>query len=105
METQTNTEAGVNRAKELFETGGKAAKPISKAEQVRKLLSRPRGATVDEIITATTWKPHSVRAFLSGLRKGGTNLVREERKGGSTSYRIAKLQKEEPVTPPADGAA
>ena len=67
------------------------AKPtISKAEQVRKLLSRTRGATVEEIIAATTWQPHSVRAFLSGVRKKGGNVVKEERKNGATSYRIIK---------------
>ena len=71
---------------------------ISKAEQVRKLLSRTRGATIDEIIAATTWKPHSVRAFLSGIRKSGATVAKEERKNGAISYRIVKTNAAEKPT-------
>ena len=71
-----------------------AAKPtspalqISKSAAVVKLLARPKGATVDEMMTTTGWQPHSVRAFLSGLRKRGQMLIREERKDGRSAYRI-----------------
>jgi hypothetical protein len=51
-------------------------------------MSRNRGATVADIMTATSWQPHSTRAFLSGLRKKGRVLIKEARKGGDTSYRI-----------------
>jgi hypothetical protein len=54
-----------------------------------KLLTRARGATIAEIQDATGWKPHSARAFLSGLRKAGRTLVKEQRKTGEPSYRIA----------------
>jgi hypothetical protein len=37
---------------------------------------------------ATGWKPHSARAFLSGLRKSGRILAKEQRKSGETSYRL-----------------
>ncbi len=60
----------------------------SKSAAVAKLLARPKGATVDEMMTATGWQPHSVRAFLSGLRKRGQVLIREERKDGRSAYRI-----------------
>ncbi|MDQ3348962.1 MAG: DUF3489 domain-containing protein [Acidobacteriota bacterium] len=66
------------------------AKSATKAERVTKILSRTRGATLAEIIGETNWQPHSGRAFLSGLRKRGTVLVKEERKSGETSYRIDK---------------
>ena len=36
------------------------------------------------------WQPHSVRAFLSGLRKRGATIEREERRGGAKAYRIVK---------------
>ena len=36
------------------------------------------------------WQNHSVRAFLTGLRKKGESLVREERPFGATVYRIEK---------------
>ena len=65
-----------------------APRTISKSATVEKLLSRTRGATLAELIAATSWQPHSVRAFLTGLRKKGRSLLKEERKSGDTSYRL-----------------
>jgi lambda repressor-like predicted transcriptional regulator len=62
-----------------------------KSEIVKRLLSRKNGATVAEISTATAWQPHSVRAYLSGLRKKGSVMAREERRDGSKSYRLEKV--------------
>jgi hypothetical protein len=66
------------------------AKSETKADTVNRLLRRAKGATVTDIMFATSWQPHSVRAFLSGLRKKGTEILREQRKSGETAYRIAK---------------
>lgn len=60
----------------------------SKSAAVQKLLSRNKGATLAEIMTATSWQPHSTRAFLTGLRKKGIALLRETRTSGDTSWRI-----------------
>ena len=54
-----------------------------------KLLRRGKGATLTELQDATAWQPHSVRAFLSGLRKKGDVLLKEQRKSGDTAYRMA----------------
>lgn len=62
----------------------------SKSDTVKKLLSRKAGATIEELGAATNWQPHSVRAFLSGLRKKGATIEREERRGGAKAYRIVK---------------
>jgi Protein of unknown function (DUF3489) len=62
----------------------------SKSDIVKKLLSRKTGATIDELGAATNWQPHSVRAFLSGLRKKGSTITREERRDGAKAYRIVK---------------
>ena len=62
----------------------------TKTSQVCKLLSRPRGATVPEIMTATGWQNHSVRAFFTGLRKRGLTLAREERTSGEQAYRLVE---------------
>lgn len=64
------------------------AKTASKSETVLKLLSRTRGATMEEMGEATSWQSHSIRAFLSGLRKKGRTLIKEERKSGATAYRL-----------------
>ena len=80
----------------------KAQRP-SKATQVTKLLSRPRGASLGDINNVTAWQAHSIRSFLTGLRKKGLVLAREQRRDGATSYRILKTA---PVVPanqvPAD---
>jgi hypothetical protein len=70
---------------------GQHRKPAipTKSAQMSKLLRRPRGATIAELCAAAQWQPHSVRALLSGLRKRGAKLVRETRKSGEGSYRIA----------------
>lgn len=62
----------------------------TKTALVCKLLSRPRGATVPEIMTVTDWQNHSVRAFFTGLRKKGHTLVREERNSGELAYRLVQ---------------
>jgi len=64
-----------------------STKPRTKSAIVARLLSRDKGATLDEIGKATAWKPHSCRAFLTGIRKD-TKLLREERPDGTTSYRL-----------------
>ena len=60
----------------------------TKSGAVRHLLRRERGATIEEIVQATGWKPHSCRAFLTGVRKSDGELTKEERSDGKTAYRI-----------------
>jgi len=72
----------------LVEAPTAPAPRTTKAAAVTRLLSRNRGATMTEIMTATAWQPHSSRAFLTGLRKRGFDLIRESRRNGETSWRI-----------------
>ena len=98
MTTEPNTApAKTNRRKAAV--GAPAASPPepTKAATVIKLLLRARGATPMELIAATDWQAHSVRAFLSGLRKKQRILVREARKSGEFAYRLEPLAKPEPV--------
>jgi hypothetical protein len=64
--------------------------PATKAAAVCKLLARPRGAIVVELMTATSWQNHSVRAFFAGLRTKGHTLAREERTSGELAYRLVQ---------------
>lgn len=66
------------------------SKGLTKAFAVQKLLSRAKGASLAEITEITGWKPHSVRAFMTGLRKRGCELVRECRPSGETCWRIER---------------
>lgn len=60
----------------------------TKSDVVIRLLRRTGGATIEEIMKATGWKPHSCRAFLSGIRKSDAGLLKEERTDGKSCYRI-----------------
>lgn len=51
------------------------------------MLLRSGGTTIDELVKATQWLPHTTRAVLSGLRKRGYQLDRQ-RQDGVTRYRI-----------------
>lgn len=62
----------------------------TKAATVQKLLCRPKGATLAEIVAATGWLPHSARAFMTGLRKKGLQLIHECRTNGETAWRIER---------------
>lgn len=44
---------------------------ITKQRTVIELLSRPQGASVEELMSATGWQKHSVRGFISNLKKKG----------------------------------
>ena len=74
---------------ELQAPAAATRKAESKASTVTRLLTRTKGATVEEMMEATAWQPHSVRAFLSGLRKKGNALFKEQRKSGEQAYRMA----------------
>ena len=87
-----------------------ATATISKADGVIKLLLRAKGATPLELIAATDWQAHSVRAFLSGLRKKGRSIAHEARKNGEFAYRIVvtPAHVEQPESKPpttTDGSA
>lgn len=62
----------------------------SKSSTVIRLLSRNRGATIAEIMAVTHWQSHSVRAFLTGLRRKGLAILKECKTDGETSYRVAR---------------
>jgi len=66
----------------------KLAKANSKAALVLELLQRCEGATLDDLVAATGWLPHTTRAALTGLRKKGHAVVRT-RLDGETRYAIA----------------
>lgn len=62
--------------------------PVSKIATVVALLEREEGATLDELVGATGWLPHTTRAALTGLRKKGRSIGKT-RRGEVTCYRMA----------------
>ena len=65
------------------------AKP-TKTSTILRHLRRANGASIAQLQKATGWKPHSVRAALTGLRKKGHDVQRENDPKGVTVYRILK---------------
>jgi len=74
------------------------SKTTSKSTKVIALLNRGKGASIDEIGTATSWKPHSCRAFLTGLRKKGHTIIRAKRTDGKTCYQIERPAQSNPAS-------
>ena len=63
----------------------------TKREHVATLLVRDEGATVDQLIAATGWLPHTTRPALSGLRKAGY-AIDSDKIDGVRTYRAVAPQ-------------
>jgi Protein of unknown function (DUF3489) len=63
-----------------------APRGSTKLARVLELLQRDCGATLEELIAATGWLPHTTRAALTGLRKRGCSVTidRSDKERGST---------------------
>ncbi|MEI4235303.1 DUF3489 domain-containing protein [Roseovarius sp. D22-M7] len=63
----------------------------TKQQAMIDMLSRPEGATIDEIADVTAWKPHTIRGSMSGALKKrlGLTIISEKVDGRGRCYRIA----------------
>ncbi len=72
-----------------------ASQPTSPARETKRgaillLLEREGGATLDELVAATSWQRHSVRGLLSTLgSKGGHKIATATVEGRGRTYSIA----------------
>ena len=64
----------------------------SKQAMVVAMLSSEEGASLDALIDATGWLPHTTRAALTGLRKRGFEIARERHATKGSLYRIGNEQ-------------
>ena len=72
-----------------------AAKPDTKQNIVLAMLRRTNGASVDDIIQATDWQPHSVRGFFSGALKKRLKIdvvSAKDARTGERRYHVAALK-------------
>lgn len=69
--------------------GQATPRPGSRAHALITLLRRPEGATIDQLVKASGWLPHSVRGFLAGTLKRYGLQACSERAGETRVYRIA----------------
>jgi hypothetical protein len=66
-----------------------ALKTPSKQQQLAALVLRDEGATLDQMIAATGWLPHTTRAALTGLKKKGYALSSDKVDGVRTYRAVA----------------
>lgn len=64
-------------------------KSAKKSAMVLALLERPEGATLDQLVAATGWLPHTTRAALTGLRKNGYVVESLKPSDGPRVYRVS----------------
>ena len=84
-------------AKESIDDGAASPRAGTKQALVIEMLRAKGGATLDALVEATGWLPHTTRAALTGLRKRGFSIERTREEGADSIYRI--------VSTPAAAAA
>ena len=69
----------------------KVRRKTSKQALLIDMLQAPEGATIEQIVKATGWQPHTVRGAISGAlkKKLGLNVLSEKVEGRGRVYRIA----------------
>ena len=82
--------AGAAPSSEVGTQTANAPRDGSKLSGVIALLEQAQGATLDKLIAATGWLPHTARAALTSLRKRGYTIVRDRAPDGGAGsvYRI-----------------
>jgi len=64
-------------------------KPKTKQALLIELLQRDGGATLAQLVEATSWLPHTARAVLTGLRKKG-HVITASKADGLSVYRVQR---------------
>jgi hypothetical protein len=61
----------------------------SKRQLLIDMLSKPDGATIDQMVAALDWLPHTTRAELTRLRQRGFSINRSPRNDKASLYSLA----------------
>ena len=88
--SETTSKARVSRnSKTARKSNSTAPAQTTKRNQLAALLVRDEGATIKEMINATGWLPHTVRAALTGLKKLGYGIDSDKIDGLRTYRAVA----------------
>jgi hypothetical protein len=74
--------------KESIDDGAASPRARTKQALVIEMLRAKGGATLNALVEATGWLPHTTRAALTGLRKRGFSIERTRQEGSDSIYRI-----------------
>jgi hypothetical protein len=70
-------------------SGAAAPKAPTKIDIILGLLARTEGATLEQMVEATGWLPHTTRAALTGLKKKGRPFTSSKANGVRTYHLVA----------------
>lgn len=84
----TGTEKPITGVAQAATKTSETPKKSTKIDLVLGMLRRAEGATLDQMVEATGWLPHTARAALTGLKKKG-HVVTSEKLDGVRTYRVA----------------
>ncbi|MBV6486692.1 MAG: hypothetical protein GHHEDOFH_00627 [Pseudorhodoplanes sp.] len=91
-ETPADAEAKPARSGKSGKSKSKArgTRADSKQAKLIEMLKTAKGATIDEIVKALDWQPHTVRGAIAGAlkKKLGLNVTSEKVEGRGRVYRI-----------------
>lgn len=84
------TASSAKSPKPTIDQHEETASRTTKQELVLTLLRMPKGASAQELMTATGWQIHSVRGFLAGTvkKKLGFDLTSAKADGEERRYRV-----------------
>lgn len=63
------------------------APPVTKSVKLLTLLQTGTGASLEEMVEATGWQSHTVRAAMTGLRKKG-HIIEKHIEGNTTIWSV-----------------
>ena len=85
----TRTKAGTNSAKKVATASATKPPADSKGAHILELIGRAKGATLAEIMQATSWQAHSVRGFLStAAKKHRFKIASARNEAGERTYKV-----------------
>ena len=106
---QPKAQVGSDEAGHAAASSSGSPRPGTKLAMILDLLGREEGASIDELMSATGWLPHTTRAALSRIRSAGKRLVKSSRQDGRTAYRIEEaecaVEPGQPEGPATDSAS
>ena len=87
----TKTKSSGNSAKRSNSADNKGS-GTSKLDTLIALLRTPGGATIQDLMAATSWQAHSVRGAIAGTLKKKGHSIASEKVDGRRRYRIEEAQ-------------
>lgn len=82
----------MSREPEAVEADHALPKRATKINTVLAMLRRLEGATLEQLVAATGWLPHTTRAAMTGLRKKGHVITSDKPAGGVRTYCIERVE-------------